>query len=58
MYYVFQIYMYYKRNTSGFWLHPGPAMSEKVFRSAHDILKRKLIHRLIFRICDVYTIYY
>ena len=31
MYYVFKIYMYYKRNTGGLWLHPGSMMLEKVF---------------------------
>ena len=39
MYYVFNIYMYYKRNTGGLWLHLGLALLEKVFRSTHGILK-------------------
>ena len=39
MYYVFNIYMYYKKNTGGLWLHIGPALLEKVFRLARDILK-------------------
>ena len=39
MYYVFNIYMYYKRNIGGLWLHPGPVLLEKVFRPARDILK-------------------
>ena len=39
MYYVFNIYMYYKNDTGGLWLHPSPALLEKVFRLARDILK-------------------
>ena len=42
MYYIFNIYMYYKRNTGGLWLHLGSTLLEKVFRPAHDIFKRKL----------------
>ena len=39
MYYVFKIYMYYKKNTGGLWLHSFPALLEKDFRPACDILK-------------------
>ena len=39
MYYVFNIYMYYKKNTGGFWLRPGPTLLDKVFRPTRDILK-------------------
>ena len=35
-YYVLKMYMYYERNTSGLWLHPGPALLEKVFKLARD----------------------
>ena len=39
MYYVFNIYMYYKRNTGGLYIRPGSILLEKVFRSACDVLK-------------------
>ena len=52
-----KMYLYYKRNTSGFWLHPGPMLSKKVFRLARDILKRRIIHKLILHIRDFYYIH-
>ena len=39
MYYIFNIYMYYKRNTSGLSLRPSPMLLENAFKSARDILK-------------------
>ena len=39
MYYVFNIYMSYKKNTGGLWLCPDPTLLEKVFMPTGDILK-------------------
>ena len=39
MYYVFNIYTYYKSNTGGLYLRPSTALLEKVLRLGSDILK-------------------
>ena len=49
MYYVFNTYMYYKRNTSGLWLYLGPALFGEGFKPARDVLKETTR--------DLYTIF-
>ena len=56
MYYVFNAYMYYKRNTGGLWLRLSLALSGEGFRPAHDILKEIDPHT-DFYTCDLYTVF-
>ena len=46
MHYVLKSYMYYKRNTGGLWLRPGPTMFKEGFQPPMSF-KEKKIHRYI-----------
>ena len=46
--------MYYKRNTGGLWLRPGPALSKRVFRSARDF--KSNYPQTMFSIYDVLSL--
>ena len=48
-YYVFQMYIYYKRNTDGLRSHSSPTLSEKDLMINPWLLKEKrFIHKLYF----------